>query len=177
MIHKNEFSSIVKLDDIGAGVSVHSISANEQECAALAQRFDLIQLDQLSATISLSKTPAGIAATGTVTAKLVQACIATAQPVPAEIHETIAILFVEEPTDDGEVELEAEECDTMFHDGRGVDIGEAAAQTLILSLDPYPRSPNAETILRAAGVQSDDDIEAPAGPFAALAALKNKLER
>ena len=41
------------------------------------------------------------------------------------------------------------------------------------SLDPYPRSANAEDALRVAGVISEEE----AGPFAAFAALKEKLGR
>jgi hypothetical protein len=40
-----------------------------------------------------------------------------------------------------------------------------------LSLDPYPRSPDADAALQQAGVISEDQ----AGPFAALAARKGKL--
>jgi hypothetical protein len=50
------------------------------------------------------------------------------------------------------------------------------AQSLALALDPYPRSARAEEALRQAGVK--DEEEAAAGdssPFAALAALKDKL--
>jgi hypothetical protein len=43
---------------------------------------------------------------------------------------------------------------------------------LSLSLDPYPRSPDAEAALREAGVKSEDEVE-PAGP---LAGLKDLLE-
>ena len=48
-----------------------------------------------------------------------------------------------------------------------------AADTLALSLDPYPRSPNAEAALKDAGVLSEEE----ASPFAALAALKGQLEK
>ena len=43
-----------------------------------------------------------------------------------------------------------------------------SADTLALTLDPYPRSPGAEATLKEAGVLT----EAEAGPFAALAKLK-----
>jgi hypothetical protein len=41
---------------------------------------------------------------------------------------------------------------------------------LALVLDPYPRGPDAEAALKAAGVLSEEQ----AGPFAALAKLKGQ---
>jgi uncharacterized protein YutE (UPF0331/DUF86 family) len=43
---------------------------------------------------------------------------------------------------------------------------------MALSLDPFPRSPNAATVLKEAGVISEDE----ARPLGALAGLKAKLE-
>ncbi len=170
----NEFTVTIRMDDIGAGASQHKIAANEGERAALAKRFDLVRLDELSADIALSKTGNGVAAKGTLSATLVQACTATGADVPAQISEPIDLLFIAEPAEDGEVELAPEECDTMFHDGRGVDIGEAAAQTMGLALNPYPRSKGAEAALRKAGVKNEEEEKITSGPFAALAALKGK---
>ena len=52
------------------------------------------------------------------------------------------------------------------------EIGEAVAQTLLLALDPYPRSPAAEAALREAGVKSEEEASVEASPFAALKGLK-----
>ena len=70
-----------------------------------------------------------------------------------------------------EVELQPEDCDVVFHDGAAIDLGTAIADTLALSLDPYPRSASAEAALREAGVLSEEE----AGPFAALAKLRKSL--
>lgn len=53
-------------------------------------------------------------------------------------------------------------CDAMEHDGQAIDLGEAVAQTLGLSIDLFPRAPNADEVLRAAGILG----EADASPFA-----------
>ena len=74
---------------------------------------------------------------------------------------------------DEEVELGEDELDVVFYDGAAVDVGEAVAETLSLSLDPYPRAPGAEEALKAAGVKSEEE----AGPFAALAGLRDKLKK
>ncbi len=73
---------------------------------------------------------------------------------------------------DEEFELGADELDTMFHDGQAIDLGTAVADSLALSIDPYPRSRDAEAALKQAGVISEEE----AGPFAALAALKKGFD-
>jgi hypothetical protein len=71
------------------------------------------------------------------------------------------------------IELAEEDLDTVFYTGSALDLGEAAAETLALALDPFPRSPNAAEVLKKAGVISEEE----AGPFGALAALKDKLSK
>ena len=67
------------------------------------------------------------------------------------------------------------EMDVVFYDRAEVDVGEAVAETLSLNLDPYPRSPEADAILREAGVKREGEEET--GPLAAaLAGLKGKLK-
>ena len=60
---------------------------------------------------------------------------------------------------------------SQLRDSGAIDLGEAAAQTLALALDPYPRSPGAAAALKEAGVIGEGE----AGPFGGLAALKGKL--
>jgi uncharacterized metal-binding protein YceD (DUF177 family) len=165
-----EFSHAVPLSEIGGKAVMHKLTANAEERAALARRFGLLSLDHFSASISLSRDDAAIVATGKLDAQLTQACVATGLPVPAQVTESFSIRFLPESEHepDAEIELGADDCDTMFHDGRTVDLGEAAAQTLALAIDPYPRSPDAEAALKKAGVKGEHE----AGPFAALAALR-----
>jgi uncharacterized metal-binding protein YceD (DUF177 family) len=80
-------------------------------------------------------------------------------------------VFVPEPSAgaaDEEIELGEADCDTVFHDGAAIDLGSALADTLALSLDPYPRSAGADAALKEAGVLTEEQ----ASPFAALAKLK-----
>jgi uncharacterized metal-binding protein YceD (DUF177 family) len=104
-----------------------------------------------------------------------QSCVATDEPVEGEIDEEFAVEFRPLPAarrPDEEVELGEGELDVIFYEGAQIDLGEAVAQTLALSLDPYPRSPAAEDALREAGVKSEEEARAEASPFAALKALK-----
>jgi len=173
MVSANEFSHVVKLSEIGNHSHNIRLSAGEQARSGLIARFDLAALDSLEAEISLKPEASGILATGRFTAKLAQYCIASDDPVPALLDETVNIRFIPEPVVGGEIELETDDCDTMFHDGQTIDLGEAVAQSLGLALDPYPRSPDAETILKAAGVKSEDE----AAPLGALSSLKELLAK
>lgn len=174
MVIGNEFSHVVKLSEIGSHSQNMKLVANEQARSGLMARFDLAALDSLEAEISLKHEASDILATGRFTANLAQYCIASNDPVPAQIDEPIHIRFITEPTVSGEIELEADDCETMFHDGQTIDLGEAVAQSLGLALDPYPRSPEAEKILKAAGVKSEEEEAAPLG---ALAGLKDLLAK
>ena len=164
-----EFSRPQRLDAIGAGEHRVEIAANDGERAALARRFGLIAIDRLDATMVVHRDATGVIARGKLSGSVVQACSVSGDPVPAQIAEEFAIRFLPEGAVEGEeIELSGEECDTVFYTGGAIDLGEAAAETLALALDPFPRSSRADDVLRDAGVLSED----PTGPFAALAKLK-----
>jgi uncharacterized metal-binding protein YceD (DUF177 family) len=175
MVNASEFSHVVKLDEIGVGILNRQLSANATERAALAERFGLVSLDSLDAELAVSRGPKGILAEGRIKAALSQYCVATGDPVPAIIDEPMTVRFVTEPTvaPGAEIELDPEDGDSMFHDGQGVDLGEAVAQSLGLALDPYPRAADAQERLKAAGVKSEED----AAPLGALAGLKDLLAK
>lgn len=174
MTAQPEFSRTVRVDTLGPAPRQMSIGANEEERAALAERFDLLAIDSLSADAALTLNGDTVTATGTLRARVTQRCIATNLPVEAEVEESFRILFRPEPesADDEEIELSEAECDVVFYSGAAIDAGEAMAETLSLSLDPYPRSAEADAVLREVGVKS----EAEAGPFGALAGLRDKLK-
>jgi uncharacterized metal-binding protein YceD (DUF177 family) len=168
-----EFSRPYRLDELGGGARAVSIEANEAERAALAARFGLIRIDRLAVTAELLREGDIVVATGNLRADVVQACVASGEPVPAGVAEDFALRFLPEAAVDAaeEVELHEDDLDVIGYEGSAVDLGEAAAQTLALALDPFPRAPDAEEKLRAAGVVGEEE----AGPFAALKALRDKL--
>lgn len=173
MVSANEFSHVVKLSEVGNHSRSIQLTADSEARSGLVARFDLAALDSLEAEISLKSEASGVVASGHFTATLAQYCIASNDPVPAILNEPIHIRFIPEPVAGGEIELEADDCETMFHDGQIVDLGEAVAQSLGLALNPYPRSAGAQKILKAAGVTAEDDV-APTGAFAALGDLMAK---
>ena len=173
---ETEFSRPVKLDTLGAEPRAVTICAEESERQALAKRFGLLALDMLEAELLLLRQDETVSLTGRLRARATQACVATEAPVPAAIDEPLALRFRPAPGASApgeEVELDEGELDELFHDGAAIDTGEAAAQSLMLALDPYPRAPEAETALKDAGVKSEEE----AGPFGALAGLRDKLTK
>jgi uncharacterized metal-binding protein YceD (DUF177 family) len=168
-----DFAHRVTLDRIRNGERVDLV-ADDKERQAIAERLDLPSLDRLEAHASLERDGDTVRATGRVAASLEQRCVVTGEPVAAHLDEPFDIAFVPEPRAGEvpeEVELRPEDCDVVFHDGAAIDLGTAIADTLALSLDPYPRSASAEAALREAGVLSEEE----AGPFAALAKLRKSL--
>lgn len=169
-----EFSRVERIDTFGAGERTVEIEANETERGKLAERFGLVSLGRLSASFRVRMEAAGIVARGTVDASVVQACSVTDEPIPVEISEEVALRFIEEDAvNEEEIELSEDALDTMFYTGSAIDLGEAAAETVALALDPFPRSPNAEAALKAAGVIGEDEVK----PLGALAGLKGLLEK
>jgi hypothetical protein len=69
------------------------------------------------------------------------------------------VRFVPEAALTDAVEIEDE--DEIPYAGGAIDLGEATSEQLALALDPFPRKPGAAF--------SNDEAEAPGGPFAALA--------
>jgi uncharacterized metal-binding protein YceD (DUF177 family) len=175
MVTANEFSHVIKISEVGSHSRNLQLSADMAARTGLMARFDLAALDSLQADLSLAFDAEGVVATGRFTADLAQYCIASHDPVPAKMDEAVHIRFVPEPVVNGEVELEleADDCDIMFHDGQTIDLGEAVAQSLGLALNPYPRSAEAEKMLKAAGVKSEEDVV----PTGALAGLKDLLAK
>lgn len=171
----NEFSRPIRLDTIGTQPRALRIEADENERKALARRFGLTSLGRLEAALNVHSAGEAVIAQGRMQAELVQACVATGAPVPARIEEDFSLRFRPEsiPEEGFEVELEADELDTLFYEGSAVDVGEAVAQTLALAIDPYPRANDSAKALRAAGVKDESE----AGPFGALAGLKDKLRK
>ena len=168
-----EFSRPERLDTIGERDRSVDIVATEEERRKLAARFAVLSVDMLEARFTIRRDSAGIVAQGHVTARVLQACSVTDEPLAASVDEPVALRFVDNfGAIDGEIELSDDALDTVPIDGGVIDLGEAAAETLALALDPFPRGPNAAAALRAAGVISEDEYQ----PVNAFAGLKAQLE-
>ncbi len=140
------------------------------------RRFDLVALDALAAALTVAVEGNAILVNGTMTAHATQSCVATSEPVSSEVTAPIALKLVpaaelEVAEAEAEVELAGEDLDVVDYDGAVIDLGEIVAQSLALALDPWPRHPDADAMLRAAGVKHPEEV----GAFAGLAALRDKL--
>ena len=166
----DRFAHHLRLDQIRDGERL-DLTADDAERRSIAARLGLRSLERLEAHVKLSPAGPVVRCEGRIAATLEQSCVVTSDPVAAHVDEPFSLLFMPEPEDAGpdeEIELGAEDCDVVFHDGAAIDLGTAIADTLALSIDPYPRSASADAALKEAGVLSEEQ----ASPFAALAKLK-----
>lgn len=167
-----EFLRPERIDTIGGEPRQATIEAQADERAALARRFNLIGVDRLAGDFTLRRDAAGIIVTGRVTAAATQACSITGDPLAARIDEAVDLRFVESGTaGDGEVELDDAGIDVIELNGGMIDLGEVAAETMALALNPFPRGTGAEAALKRAGVLREEQ----AGPFGGLTALRENL--
>lgn len=166
----DRFAHHLRLDEVRDGQRIDLV-ADEQERHAIADRLRLGSLERLEAHVALSRTGSLVRAEGRLAARLEQSCVVTGEPVESAIDEPFVLIFMPAPEasrPDEEVELGEQDCDVVFYDGSAIDLGAAVADTLAISIDPYPRSASADAALKEAGVLTEEQ----ASPFAALAALK-----
>ena len=166
----DRFAHKLRLDQVRDGERLDLI-ADDAERTAIARRLGLVSLDRLEAHVCLSRNGHVVRTRGRLLASLDQSCVVTGVPVAAHVDEPFALLFTPEPepgAPDEEIELGEADCDTVFYDGSMIDLGSAIADTLALSLDPYPRSAEADAALKEAGVLTEEQ----ASPFAVLAKLR-----
>lgn len=171
-----EFSRPVHVDTLGTEPKRLEIAADARERETLAKRFALPAIALLEAQAELIQTGEEVRATGRMRAAVTQSCVASGEPLEAVVDEPFSLVFRPRPSverPDEEVELSQAELDVTFYDVPFVDLGEAVAETLALALDPYPRAAGGDAALKAAGVKSEQD----AGPFGALAALRDKMRK
>ncbi len=142
-----ELSRPLIVERIGAGGLVEDMVASPTERQALAERFGLVALPQLQARLDIARDSGHrVTVQGTLTGRVVQACVITLEPVESTLTEPIEALYAPEGHDLG---------DEVFGFENGViDLGELVAQTLALALDPYPRKP---------GVSLDDVLASTRG--------------
>lgn len=162
-----EFSHVVPLDRIGEGGRDERFVADEAQRAALARRFGWVAVERLDGEARLRKVAGGVAAVGHVSARIMQSCTVTNEPVAEDIDAPFDLRFVDALREaDDEVELADDDLDTLPIEGGAIDIGEAAAQTVALAADPFPRAP---------GAGSGDASAGPSGhPFADLKGLLDR---
>ena len=157
-----------------------TITATEDECAALAQQDGLPAIAHLSAKFEVTSAGRGrFEVKGEVRARVTQICVVSLDPFESDVAQLVDVVFAS-PRDVEQAEaayakrheedLDAEDIpeppDPIFN-GQ-IDLGTLASEQLALALDPYPRKEGVEFV---ADLVQLDDI-ADVSPFAALAKLK-----
>lgn len=107
-------------------------------------------------------------------AKIVQTCVVTLEPIHSRIDEEIERIYVPEHLNRHrtEVILLPDEEDVPDYFADIIDPGQLAVESLLLSIDPYPRREGAELDKEAEIVHhSGDDADTTTRPFAGLADL------
>jgi uncharacterized metal-binding protein YceD (DUF177 family) len=169
----NEFSYLVPLDRLGSREVVEQLCADPGACAALAERFGLLSLVSLTATVRLRRvSDRGLyAVRGRFSASVEQACVVSLEPVSCRLEESFELLYSTAPADAVDVEavvdIDAEDPPEAVGP-EGIDIGEAVAQQLAMALNPYPRREDARSPAEYAA--GDEAVEE--SPFAGLRALR-----
>jgi uncharacterized metal-binding protein YceD (DUF177 family) len=179
-----EFSRVYSSEQLSAAAGdVVGGEADEAECAALASRYDVPAVRALRFALKAEPAGAGWVVTGDVTAALTQRCVVTLEPVETEIAEAVERRFVPRdqlPAIHPGVELELSAAAVDGPDGfdDSLDLGEIAAETVALAIDPYPRHPEADFAnLIASPPDTAPLTDEAARPFAGLAALKARQQK
>jgi hypothetical protein len=140
---KPGFSRPLALDRLGGAGFETEVTATAEECAVLARRLGIPAVLGFSCRFRLRRADAGrIAADAEFAARLVRECVVTLEEFETDASEAFRVIFV--PAGRESDDLDPESDDELPYQGSAIDLGEAAAEQLALTLDPYPHKPGAE---------------------------------
>jgi uncharacterized metal-binding protein YceD (DUF177 family) len=165
-----EFSRPVPLLRLGHELFRQRIEATAEEREKLSQRFDLVALDSLVATVELRRESGEvILLEAAFEAEFVQNCAVTLEPVRSAISDRFSLIYGPPGDDEQEIVLTGDETAFEPLNDHAIDIGEAVAQELSLALPVFPRHPDATL--------DELTITEPAeGPFTSLARLRQPTQ-
>lgn len=141
-----EFSRPFDVATLDARPMHRRISAEPEECRAIAHRLGLTRLNSLLADLALryDEHAKCIAITGRLQADLEQSCVVSLRPIAARFDEPVDLHYAlaesAESSDSESIDLDGPDPLPL----EGLDLGEEMVQLLSVSLDPYPRLPDAE---------------------------------
>ncbi|MCX8500144.1 MAG: hypothetical protein ORO03_00370 [Alphaproteobacteria bacterium] len=147
-----EFSRTVLVEQIGRETLVEEIAASAAELQALAERFDLISIESLTARVTLRRTSGNrvIHLSAEFRARCEQKSVVSLEPVATEVTDHCSCDFViareveGDPAHRREIEFDALDEDCEWLTEPSIDIGEVIAQYFYLSLPSFPRRPGEE---------------------------------
>ena len=134
-IVQTEFSRPLMVDRVPRKGSHEHIVADEKECVALAKRFDLPKLFSFKARLlAMPWRGGGLHVTGVVEADVERISV-----VSLEAFRRVEKFKVDNIFLPPKIIFDAVEDDAEPIENGEVDLGEVAAETMGLELDPYPR--------------------------------------
>lgn len=154
------------------------IVASPAQRAALAEELGLSRVENLSFKGEIR--PSGkhdYVVIADLTARIVQPCSITLQPVRTDISEPVHRTFLADYVVPEGDELEMTGDETIDPMPEVIDAGQVATEALVLAIPLYPRAPGAQletASFTEPGVKPLDDADLK--PFAGLAGLKARLE-
>jgi uncharacterized metal-binding protein YceD (DUF177 family) len=178
MSNSSNWNQKVPLERIGPVAQPMQLEAPEAARAALAARFDLASIESLIARVELGREYEGVRLRGALSATFHYACRVSRDPFPALLDLPVDVLFLpaDQLPDPDDVTENPDPWDIDELDPMGVDVAEAVAVTLALSLDPFPRGPSADEALGRLGIQTEEQARADRSPFAILKAANRPDE-
>jgi uncharacterized metal-binding protein YceD (DUF177 family) len=175
------FSHLVKVGHISGSPLEMRLKADARELQELATLWGVLSVERLDANIKISRWKRdGARVKGKVTAKVVQACVVSLDPVESEIDEEFDELYVPEGSklarapaaDAGEIVLDPDGPDMPeTFEGDAIDVGAVITEFAALGIDPYPRKPGLDFEPHIEDKAEDDRKPSP---FAALKAWKKE---
>lgn len=132
---------------VSARATERRVEATTEERAELAEVLDLQAIDRLVATLHLRRLASGlIEVKGELESEVVQSCVVTLEPVPAQIRESFRLTFGDAEPEPllSEIDIHFDDSDPPepIEDGK-IDLGALVAEQLSLALDLYPRKEGA----------------------------------
>ncbi|MEZ5923183.1 MAG: DUF177 domain-containing protein [Hyphomicrobiaceae bacterium] len=163
----------IKVRSVGHSGGAGRIEAAPADREALARALDILACDRLVVDYRMS--PSGrdrFRVSGHIDADIVQACVATLEPVPERIDEDFDVAFwpaedLGQELPEGEIHLDEERPEPIMHGE--IALGHLIYELIAVAMDPFPRSPAAPA---SDAEPSDASAAKPDSPFAALAKLK-----
>jgi uncharacterized metal-binding protein YceD (DUF177 family) len=171
-----EFSRPLAVERIASTGTELTIEANAEEREALARRFGIPAVHAFTATfVATPWRRGGVQVRGEFAATVEQISVVSLEPFTSEVGEPV-VRYYQAETGPGHhpdvlsVEsLEDEEPDVIS--GGSIDLGEIAAESLALALDPYPRKPGE---VFAPETAQEVEERRQDNPFAVLSRLKKQ---
>lgn len=166
----------VRLSEVPKDGRLYEFEADDLAKEALVAETKLDSVERFSGKITMRPFRGGYQAKGEGFAVVEQPCVVTLDPVQEEVTLEFERIYMPgkppaldvAPNAEVFVNLDSEP-DQDWFEGDSIDLAPMVVETLLLSLNPYPRKPDAEF----ADLKEDERDESES-PFAALAALKDK---